>query len=339
MDLKDKIHKLKSSFSIEGTPLIYSDRFSTQDIFRMKEESTAHKYHWQHMESKSRIWTDKEIEEQIELFMSINLIEQENFNAIVENLLKRLPFKDKESEKITFITTLKIILKIENCVPVKRDFWRNFGSAPYYIDSGNKKLVKYKTLYGAIGMHELFGEERFSIAHHLIYAVDNAVSRFDIVWENHIEDLEMQSLTSEYKSLDDLEDNVVAKKKYKEARKFYHDKSKDFKQRIKVFSKYGDEDSSIYSPKNSDLNSIFEMHTEGDMYQRHEMVDTINIVESWVDSLSYKRLKLNWKNPYHPKLVETERNYKPSTEAINRLRVYYLEKLMLEETSSFEFDW
>lgn len=341
MDLKTQIEQLKSSFSVEGVPLINSDRFSDKDFHLMRAENTAHKYHWQHFSSDKKKWSDKEICEQIELFMSIKLIPEDSFRKIVENLLKKLLFKDKESEKAKFIEVLNIVLGTENNVEVIPEFWRNFGSAPYSIlkYNNNEKLDKYRKLYGACGMDEIFGEERFSLAHHLLYGINNATTRFDTAWDNHLKDLEMQNLTSTYKSLDDLENNVVARKIKEEARKFYHDKSKPFKERLKVFGVYGEEDSCIYNPKNTDLNSIFELHTEGDMYQRHEMVDTVNIIDSWIDNLRSARLSMDWENKYHPKLKETKRNYTPSKEALNRLRVYYLEKLMLEEVRSFELDW
>ena len=336
MKYQDKVNELKSSFSVESVPLIYTDRFSEEELKSIRNDSKAHNSHWHHIHPKNKKWTDEEINDQITTFMSITLISEPEFNKIVNNLLKRLPFKNKDSEKITFIKTLSIILNVENLPKIQPDFWRNFGSAPYFI---NKNLAKYKKKFGACGMHEIFGEERFSTAYHLIYAINNSAARFDNVWKNHLETLPMLSLTSNYDSLDDLENNVVVKKIHEEARKFYHDKSKAFDERLLVFSKHGNKPRYIYDPKNLDLRTIFTLYTESDYVQRHETIDTVYIVDDWIERLSEDRLSIDWKNEYHPKRVVTERNYEPSPEALARLRVYYLEKLMLEEVCEFELDW
>jgi hypothetical protein len=188
-------------------------------------------------------------------------------------------------------------------------------------------------------MTDIFGEQRFSDALHLVYAIYRIEEKFNRAWDNHIHILNMNTFKSDYNSMDDLEYNVVAKKIKEEACKFYHDKSKNFDERLKVFNKYAEHKTYIYNPRNVDLNGIFDIAMEDDMYDRHQTIDTSCLIENWIDSLTYNRLSLDWKNPYHPVLVKKERNYKPSKEAINRLNVYYLEKLMLEEVKSFELDW
>lgn len=43
---KEIVEKLKSAFSVEGMPLIKSDKFSDELIAQLKKDSKAHVSHW-----------------------------------------------------------------------------------------------------------------------------------------------------------------------------------------------------------------------------------------------------------------------------------------------------
>ena len=46
IDYKEKVKQLKNSFSVEGVPLIKSDRFTDEELAKMKKASSAHSSHW-----------------------------------------------------------------------------------------------------------------------------------------------------------------------------------------------------------------------------------------------------------------------------------------------------
>jgi hypothetical protein len=334
-----KVQQLKSAFSVEGVPLIKSDRFTFDEIKEMKSKSDAHSSHWDiHMPS-AKTWTDEEIATQLEVFFATPSIEEVKFNGMVDSMLKKLPIVNYEEERNAFKQEL---FKVLNWTEEKNglcDMWLPFGSAPYVI-SNNKKLVEAANKYGAVGINVILGTE-FSNKFHLFwYSVSNALHHFESFWKEAKAKKELKStiFTSPYNSLDEIEDNVVVKKIPEAAKAFYLDKTKDFYERVKVFSKHGEFDSSIFEPSDSDLKKIFKIYHENDIV-RNQNIDSVDVIWYWVDYLAYKRCHLDWSNQYHPKIKAKKRNYKPSEEASERLYRYYVEKLFLEGIGSYEFDW
>jgi len=146
--------------------------------------------------------------------------------------------------------------------------------------------------------------------------------------------------TSNFKDLNDLEENVTVKNIKTEAKKFYMDKTKDFKKREKVFSKHGKSNDYIYHPIDSNLKKIFDIYFENDYLDKHQIVKTLDVIKNWIETLSDSRSIIDYsKNKYHPNIKSTERNYTPSDKAIERLYRFYAEKMFLEGVSEFEFDW
>ena len=143
---------------------------------------------------------------------------------------------------------------------------------------------------------------------------------------------------SMYNSLDEMEEELSVKKIGAEAQIFYMDKSKDLKERIKVFEKYGHEEGSIYTPDDDALNVIFEFHNDDDNNERHQTYETIDIIDWWIGMQKRNRVNV-YKGEYSPKFKKLTRNYTPNKQAIERLRIYYIEKLFIEGISSFVFDW
>ena len=129
--------------------------------------------------------------------------------------------------------------------------------------------------------------------------------------------------TSPYKNLENIENKVVVKNIKVESKKFYLDKTKKFKERVRVFAVHGEENLFIFRPSDPSLNKIFSLYMENDWIQRHENIDCATIIEEWVSELAEK----------------SGRRYKPSKKSIERLYKYYMEKLFSEGIGSFKFDW
>ena len=343
-ELAKKVHQLKSSFTVEGTPLFKSNRFSDKEIDGMKKESTAHTSHWNGLSPNSKIWTDEEISNQIEVFFATPMMNETDFKDKVNKIRKSLPIENKEAERKIFKQKFFELLNWTEEKNGISEMWVKFGSAPCSSDGkfhGNKKLEKYAKLYGACSMTTIF-EGQFSDKFHIFwYGARNAMQEFKTFWkeEKRKKDLASQTFTSPYADLEDIEDNVVVKKIKEEAKKFYLDKTKKFSERVRVFAVHGKEEGFIFTPSYPDLATIFKMHSENDWINRHQMVDCATIIENWVENLYENRCTLNWSNPYHPELERSDRGYEPSKEAIERLYKYYMEKLFLEGVGSFKFDW
>ena len=339
MTIAEKVQKLKCSFTVEGTPLFMSDRFTKEDIAEMRKNSTAHSSHWLGL---TRVWSDSEIEAQIVTFDKMNVISEQEVEQLATSIKKSLSYKDitEDTVRFTKLLTEKVWGDI---TPLDPDLWRKFGSAPYYISNSNKNLVKLQKKYGACGMMDIFGD-RFENGYRMINFISRQVYQLNKEWVDTKAILELKSLTfsSPFSSLEDLEENVVVKNVKEEAQKFYLDKTKNFDDRVTVFAVHGEEETYIYEPNNVNLRTIFKIYYE-DAYEldRHSIIiiNTNQIVDSWVYDLSKNRCKIDWVNPFHPKLIKTDRIYQPSEEAINRLRRYYMEKLFLEGIASFKFDW
>lgn len=343
-ELAKKVHQLKSSFTVEGTPLFKSNRFTDEEIEEMRKSSDAHSSHWYGLLPGSKVWTDEEISDQVEIFFNTPVMNETDFKDKINKILKDLPLEDKETERAIF---RKKIFELLNWTEEKNgisEMWRKFGSAPSAADGkfhGNKKLEKYAKLYGACSMTTIF-EGQFSNKFYIFwYGANQSFQLFETYWDEakRKKDLASQTFTSPYKNLEDIEDNVVVKKIKGEAKKFYLDKTKKFSERVRVFAVHGEEESYIFRPSDPDLNKIFDLYLEKDYLQRHEGVDCASIIEYWVSELEENRLKFDWTNPYHPKLKKSNRKYKPSKKAVERLYKYYMEKLFLEGVGSFTFDW
>lgn len=144
---------------------------------------------------------------------------------------------------------------------------------------------------------------------------------------------------SMYNSLDEMEEELSVKKIGAEAVIFYLDKTKNFEERIKVFEKYGDEDSFVYEPIDEVLFKIFEAYCDGLDAERRSNIECIDIINWWIDyKLKKQRIKFV-KFTDCDKIKGKKRNYIPSKIAIERLRKYYTEKLFIEGIARFQFDW
>jgi hypothetical protein len=188
-------------------------------------------------------------------------------------------------------------------------------------------------------MDEIFGS-KFEDNCHLVSKINRAIENFMNVWDekNNRKKLKTKSFFSPFNSLDELEANVVVKHIEEEAKKFYHDKTKNFEERVKVFTRHGAQKDSIFDPIDRMLAKIFHIYSEGEN-DRNSIIECEQIINWWIDCLVCDRCKLDWTNQYHPQLKKKKRNYEPSDAACDRLFRYYMEKVFLEEVGSFKFDW
>lgn len=304
----------------------------------MKKVSTCHSSHWLNI---NKVWTDEEIGEQINTMIESKTFSDTDLNDKIEELINSLPFENISTEKELFKSNLYKLVGWDILTPLNPVFWEKFGSAPFFISENdtNKKLLNFRKIYGACGMNEIFGS-KFEDNCHLVHIINNALTYFNDKWEEKKKrkEIKTQFFSSTFNSLDEIEENVVIKHVAEEAKKFYHDKSKVFEERVKVFTRYGKREDYIFHPKNRILDKIFKMYIEGEN-DRCSIIECDQIINWWVKMLMYKRCKLNWSNPYHPELKQKNRNYKPSNAACDRLFKYYMEKMFLEEVGSFVFDW
>ena len=342
MDIKLKVQQLKSSFSVEGVPLVKSNRFTDDEIAEMKKKSSAHSSHWNGLSKTAKTYTDEEIQTQIEVFLETPNISEVKLKSVVDAALKALPIKDIKNERKIF---RELIFGILNWTEEKNGLskmWAPFGSAPSNPDGTlhGEKLQKLQKKYGACSMGTIF-DGQFSDKFHLFwYSVNTALQKYETYWHETKKKNNIKETTynSPYKDLNDIEENVVVKKIGAAANDFYLDKTKDFNERIKVFDTYAKEETYIFRPSDTDLSKIFSIYFENDI-DRHQTVTCTEVVWYWIDCLRNGRCHLNLTNPYHPKIDKETRNYKPSQEAIDRLYKFYVEKLFLEGVGSFEFDW
>ena len=332
--------KLKSSFSVEGVPLIKTDRFTQEEVETILNETTCHKSHWNRMMPYAKTWSDEEILEQVESFMSLLLLDEKTVENKINILMTSLSFEDLESDKKFFSEALLTSMGIQGELKLNRYFWGSFGSAPFCIHG--ERLERLRDLYGACGMEELFGNQNaFSLRFHLMHAIANALQSFDTEWNElkQLHDKSKQAFLSPFDSVEQMLRNTLAIDIEEAAAVFYMDRTKPMSERVKAFNTYGKHCEYIAHPKNLLLADIFSIYYENDSLERYSTITCISVVDYWLENLANGRCHLNWSNHYHPKIDRTNRNYTVRQEAVQRLRKYYIEKLFIEGVSKFNLDW
>lgn len=279
--------------------------------------------------------SDKKIDTQIEILMNTNSISKGMLEEEKTRIFSKLDINmSKEEVEKSITDSLYKLIGFDKFGPLDNGFWRNFGSAPFFQEFEDKKKKP------GIGMDTIFGdkfEKNHSVAHDIIWCIEDLLRRFLTKKENASK---KENVISKYKSLDDLEENLPVKKIAEEAKIFYMDESKSYKERLRVFDKYGEEDSCIHQPNNIYLKKIFDIYFEKGYVQRHEMVSCLDVVHWWIEELEVGRKKIDYsKNHYHPSLINKKRNYEPSDKAIERLRKFYENIILQEGVANFELDW
>jgi len=228
-----------------------------------------------------------------------------------------------------------IFLGWHNNTPLYPDFWKEFGSAPFVTDYSPDLKDAIKN--GAKGMIEIFeSQERFSTFSYS-YQVPKLIDQLPEMIDKKLKELNKKVYHSDFKNMQDMEDNTLVKNISIEAEKFWMDETKDLNERIKVFNKYGNAENYIYEPTNHSLKKIFERNNEDDRGVERKCID---VIDWWIENLKESRCYVDYsENQFHPTTKKRTRNYKPSKAAIQRLRKRYIDILFFEGTSKYRIDW
>ena len=311
-NLKQKITDLRNSVAVDGKPLV--------------EEG----------------WSDQQVADQITILLKQKEVpESELQDQMGIFLIKEpsdLPLKEAvEAVKAQIHTLVGWHGLPEPEIP----FWKNFGSAPYTLEgNGNPKLDPDK---GHRGMDEIF-DDKFKDGHTGMLNVHYFLSKLEERIKEQREAIaeRRKIYSSTYASLDEIEETLPLKKAREAARVFWLDKTKPMEERIKAFNAHGEKKEWLHHPKHAGLHKIFDIFIEdGDDYRmRRETINCFDVIEWWIDALHFDRLHIDYsRNPYHPSLKKSERNYSPSEKSMERLSAYYQQILFVEGVTSFVYDW
>jgi hypothetical protein len=141
---------------------------------------------------------------------------------------------------------------------------------------------------------------------------------------------------SKFNTLDELEENLTVKQvKNGGAKEFYLDETKPMSERVKAFNEYGGVNIYKYRPITKEIKDIFDWYYYTCCPNKMETILTASvIIDFWMVEIERcKTIKIDGI------FEESERKYKPSKEALERLENYYLNKLMLEGVAKFTYDW
>ena len=328
---------IKNSFTSSGVPIVKSDRFTDEELKEFIDPKNS--YNSSHIKPGAKRWTDQEIYDQVYTFMRQNPVDELTLNEVYKKSFKSLKYEDLETDRD--IVRKILYNRVNRDKPLNVDFWTKFHSMYGHIDE-KVKLFEYKQRFGAKGYNEIFGIKSFSKMLSSIFTIHNFVEgqTFANSWKifKEIEDMKKPQ-HSDYKDLNHMEEELSVKKIQHEAEKFYLDRSKNWKERLKVFEKYGKKVSSIHHPADSSLEKIFQMNIEKCEHERHETITCSYVIEWWIEQLSENRTHIFEAERGRIKMDEADRNYEPSDKAMDRLEKLYMEKIMLERVASFELDW
>lgn len=182
-ELKVKIQQVKSSFSVEGIPLIKSDRFTQEEYDAMIAKSDAHNSHFTHLKVGAKVWSDKVIGEQIRTFICQNQITERQLQKYVDSLYENCSYVDYDEDLKVFKASLYEKLGWDKLKPINSKFWGRFGSAPMSMVHNHKNIGEVEKGYGAVGMDDIFGDA-FNFSYHLVYGVGNILYGFKDGWDN-----------------------------------------------------------------------------------------------------------------------------------------------------------
>lgn len=276
------------------------------------------------------------IDTQIDCRINMTRRTPDEINKNCDKIMSNIDFSDTEDNVRQYIKE-EVYRFVNLSLRFDSSFWHNFGSAPYYQRYEDAKPK------GGVGMDTIFGDKFEHCSPN--DAENKSLTLFNeyLFLKNKKEESLKPNVESRYKNLDDIENNVVVKKIYDETEIFWNDTTKDLNERFKVFNKYGFKDPYIFDPENSKLGKIFSIATEyesGLMRRRYETVECFEVIDWWVETLEEGRSHISYnENEYHPKVISKKRNYKVSSEAMERLTTYYKKIIMGEGTSKFIMDW
>lgn len=190
-ELKVKIQQVKSSFSVEGLPLIKSDRFTQEEYDAMKEKTDAHSSHSLHLKVGAKVWTDEEIGEQITTMIQQTQIYDYQLQKFVDSIYETLTYEDIKKDEKTFKKALYTKLGWDKLKPLNPEFWKKFGSAPCSMSHNHRNIGDVEKGYGAVGMDDIFGDA-FNMSYRRTYDVNNMIHTFKGKWEHKKQELKLK---------------------------------------------------------------------------------------------------------------------------------------------------
>lgn len=288
-------------------------------------------------------FTDQQIEDQINLIMNQKIFSNQTIIDKISELILKVSDNLSIDDAVEWVKVKTY--EFVNCTNLPKydpEFWKHFGSAPFSLTRYKNTNINLDPSKGHKGMDEIFDDKfengGFNQLCTVYYQLNNVKNSIEEL--RKFKKLRTENVISEFRTLDEIEENLPVKKAKIAAKILFKDKTVSMKERLNTFENYGDTNCFIYHPKNKNLNKIFEIYHESGYHERHENVSCTQIIDWWIDNLTSKRCFIDYsKNSCHPSLKRIKRNYKPSKNAIERLYNYYIEILLLEGVSQFELDW
>jgi hypothetical protein len=278
-------------------------------------------------------FTDKQIDDQISLLIGMKIRTEDSIKHEQSRIVNAIDYSLPKEDVYKFINSeMKNFLGFNG--EVIDSFWHGFGSALMYKEHESKSKAN-------IGMDRIFGNS-FDNCYSFIYGHKTYIQSIIESYEFKASTSKKEVFSSPYNTLEELEENVTIKNGAAQAKIFWMDKSKSMEERMLAFETHGKCNDWMHQPKHMYLKQLFDYMLSEEMedIRRGAEEECSQFVDSWIYKLESNRVKISYaENQYHPKLVKTERGYKPSKAAIERLTNYYYEILMEEGISSFIVDW
>lgn len=328
------VQDVKRVFTVNGAPAVKTDRFTQAELNAHFPSKNARGP----LVQGCKVFSDEEILEQLYLYLNLNKKDEYQIANKIESLYFSLSYKDEAEDSLKFFKELKEFIGQKGYF--HRKFWESWGSVPYVVnvneDHWRKDMKDIFKKYDCIGADQLFMRKDSLDNLSLVYVYDNEKDNFSKNWNKENKARKERSVvySSPYKSWDDVQENVTMKNIKVEGRKFYLDLTKPMKERLKAFNEIGEKEGYIFEPKDPILARIFRMEIEDSYYERRQDVDCFDILQNWMYDLDKNR-----KEEGSRKTILKERNYVASKAAMDRLRTFYFNRLMLEGIHSFNFDW
>lgn len=179
--LKLKVQQIKSSFTVEGIPLIKSNRFTQEQYDEMMANSKAHPPYFEHLKVGKKVWTDEEISKQVITFFKTPAFNEHKLRTFFNAYREANPYKNKAAEVNALKSTLYSLLGWDILTPLNSKFWTRFSSAPYSLTHNHANIGDVERAYGAVGMEDIFDD--FGDKYYLCHEINNLLFIFEQEWK------------------------------------------------------------------------------------------------------------------------------------------------------------
>jgi hypothetical protein len=268
-------------------------------------------------------WSDDKILEQVEVFLSQAKLTERAVKDKIETIILNFDLSKSATEIIEDAKNqLYNFLNWTNEKFLDRNFWSQF----YYC-----RDISCQVIFG-----NTWDSENYMVAGIIANFLSDEAP---LIIERYKKNL-VQFEPSSFNTLKELEDGVIYSKIPEEAKKFYKDKSKNFQERVKAFSKHAIR-SSYINPVHPILNRIFEYDFQNNHSdeERNDYILSEDIINNWIDMLKTHRCTFVKEKFDSYKIKKSHRKFTPSKKALEKLFHLYMEKLIFEDFSGVDFDW